>query len=312
MAVMAPMLNAVASAVGLSWKFAPPFNSKHLRRYRAQSDCSTTADSNSADSGSECDSSPRSPAVAELNLEASTVIMLDWDDTLLPTTSIRNRPSTMSRTNRLDLDAKLRRHAAQVELVLRAARSVAHVSIVTLSKRGWVPKSAGLYLPGLDIQALLRELDVTVYYAQEDSDNCPGALAAEDWTSLKRSAMARCLDDWLAAGVFRKCNLDGTSPDFVSVVSVGDSVAEQQAAMSLTGSAAGVVPDKQLLCKTLKLMDQPTLEQLGEELLLLPALLRTVAACDTDVDLTARNPSELASCCRALKAGAPSDLEAFA
>lgn len=169
------------------------------------------------------------------------------------------------------------------------------MSIVTLAKRQWVPRSAERYLPGLNLPALLRELGVTVYYAQEESVNCPGALIAEDWTTLKRSAMARCLDDWRATGEFG----GGISSTRLSVVSIGDAVAEQQALQTLIAASAGVFANHQLVCKTLKLMDRPSLELLGEELRLLPQWLPKMAAHDRDVDLAIDDPSELAEKARA-------------
>lgn len=191
------------------------------------------------------------------------------------------------------MDVQLRKHAEQVEVVLRAARAVAHVSVVTLSKNNWVPRSAEAYLPGLNLPALLHELGVTVYYAQEECDSCPGALAAEDWTTLKRSAMARCLDDWRAAGA-----LSG-GEGRLSVVSVGDADIEQRALQSLIGASAGVIAEKQLLCKTLKLMDRPGLKELGEELRLLPLWVQKIVAHDKDIDVTIESPSELATKARA-------------
>ena len=50
-----------------------------------------------------------------------------------------------------------------VEDVLRSASTQAHVAIVTLSRPGWVEKSARIYLPGLDLPLLLAELGICVY-----------------------------------------------------------------------------------------------------------------------------------------------------
>lgn len=185
------------------------------------------------------------------------------------------------------LDSTLRSHAKRVEEVLRAAHSVARVSIVTLSKRPWMLRSAERYLPGLDMPALLHELGITVYYAQEESSNCPGALAGEDWTTLKRCAMARCLDDWRAAGAFGHASMK-----HLGVVSVGDADIEQQALKTLIGASAGVLAEKPL-CKTLKLMDRPTLEQLSEELRLLPPWLRRLASHEESVDVNIKSPAAL-------------------
>lgn len=282
------MLSAFASAVG--WSRKPVHaDAKPLARGRAPSECSTAAESDrSTDSGSEV-SSPRD---GKLYTQSDSVIIFDWDDTLLPTSLIRDLGSARpSRTGFSNLDAQLRAHAARVETVLRASRAVARVSIVTLAKRHWVPRSAEQYLPGLNLPALVRELGITVYYAQEESVNCPGALIAEDWTTLKRSAMARCLDDWRATGEFG----GGSSPTLLSVLSVGDAVAEQQALQTLIEASAGVFANHRLACKTLKLMDRPSLELLGEELRLLPPLLPKIVAHDRDIDIAIDDPSELAA-----------------
>lgn len=225
------------------------------------------------------------------------LLLLDWDDTLLPTTFLRQTPGAMAL--RPVLAAKLREHAALIEVLLRAAKAVAHVSMVTLSRRPWVLDSAARHLPGLNLPALLHELGIDVYYAQEESFSCPGALATEDWATLKRSAMARCLDDWLGSD---SGNLRGP----LSVVSIGDSPIEQQALKSLIGASAGVLPQKPF-CKTVKLMEWPSLQQLGEEIALLPSWLPSIADHDKDFDLTIESPADLAAVARSV--GLEDDLE---
>jgi len=65
----------------------------------------------------------------------------------------------------------LSEHAHLVEFVLRAAKAVfANVAIVTLSMSPWVPFSASRYLPGVDIDELLSELNIPVYYSRGHYD----------------------------------------------------------------------------------------------------------------------------------------------
>lgn len=85
--------------------------------------------------------------------------------------------------------AGLRAHVRLVEETLRAACAVARVAIVTSAKRHWVEKTAKEFLLGVD--ALLVELGIEVRNAREEA--CPGALQAEDWVTLKRSAMEQCI-----------------------------------------------------------------------------------------------------------------------
>lgn len=158
----------------------------------------------------------------------------------------------------------LREHAALVAAVLRAARALGPVAIVTLSERGWVPYSAAQFLPGLDFSALLQELDISIYYAREEDEALDDM---EDWEGLKRCSMLRCVKTWQDLGV-----LSGALHS--SLVSIGDSIIEQEALRSLAGpyfSIPGFTVRPAL--KALKLMDSPSLRELGSELQALQPLL---------------------------------------
>merc|ERR1712176_768297 len=100
----------------------------------------------------------------------------------------------------------LRRHAQLVAETLRTARSVGRVAIVTLSQRGWVFDSAARFLPGLDLQQLVGELDISIYYASEHVHSSVARMvrskvgAAEMLSrginvqeECKRAAMEKCL-----------------------------------------------------------------------------------------------------------------------
>lgn len=105
--------------------------------------------------------------------DAGAVMIFDWDDTLFPTSYLFNnfpeRQLGSPVLNLKDLPCydELVAHAKLVSFVLRAARSVARVAIVTLAMRPWVHTSAERFLPGLDLPSLLQELGVTVHYATE-------------------------------------------------------------------------------------------------------------------------------------------------
>jgi len=104
----------------------------------------------------------------------NSVIIFDWDDTLLPTTFILNsvipslpqkeREGAVPKSSVFYED--LAAHAHLVGFVLRVARRSARVALVTNSMSPWVVASATRYLPGLDMEALLSELGIPVYYAR--------------------------------------------------------------------------------------------------------------------------------------------------
>lgn len=110
---------------------------------------------------------------------ASPVIIFDWDDTLLPTSYIVQTviPSHPQKDHMSTLPpnspytAALAAHGHLVGFLLRAARRVARVAIVSNSLSPWVEASAANYLPGLDLEALLEELEVPVFYARRHVPN---------------------------------------------------------------------------------------------------------------------------------------------
>jgi len=268
----------------LSWKLGSSSRSSS----RPASECSTRAESDCSGSDSEL-GSPRallSAARARVGSSAGradAIIIFDWDDTFLPTSVIR---SQRSRGSKPLCTKELESHAKLVERVLRAARAVGKVSIVTLSKNSWVFKSAERFLPGVDFPALFDELEITIHYAQEEEKNCPGALMAEDWVGLKRSSMQGCLNAWSEKGAF-------ASAPRPTVISIGDSDAEQQALKTL-------IHPRRPLCKTVKFMDEPTLDELGRELIELPSLLESMVTARKDFDISITKPSELAPRARVL------------
>lgn len=235
-----------------------------------------------------------------VSLRDSAVIIFDWDDTLLPTSFVEGLPpvpdSEAVRSSSLPFFAALRRHAGVVSEVLKAARAVARVSIVTLSKRPWVDRSAEHYLLGLDFQALLRELNISVYYAGEYAGDAAqdhacgpdGQPQVPDYAAWKRNAMAQCLADLPPEG--------GPGTAQLNVISVGDSVVEQQALKELlcAWERSGVL-EHSPLCKTVKLMEGPTMRQLSDQLQRLCRWFRRMALCDKEFDLCIADPNDLMS-----------------
>lgn len=291
--------------VGALSKPKKAFTNNRLSSQSADSDCSTTnPEDTSSDQSADSELDILSPQRTELdssNVQASApqtrvndtaVMIFDWDDTLLPTTFCEGLPpipnSAAVRSSHLPFFVALRRHAQHVEKTLRAARSIACVSIVTLSKRPWVMQSAERWLMGVDFPALVRELDITIYYANEHTGrpDVPPACLAQDYTAWKRNAMAKCLTDWYATGVLGKARLN--------VTSIGDGLFEQQALKDLLNAwgQTGLLAQAPL-CKTLKLMDHPTLSQLSDELQRLCPGLEGMALQDTPFDLTIDDPAKL-------------------
>mmetsp|Transcript_56568 Transcript_56568/g.127167 ORF Transcript_56568/g.127167 Transcript_56568/m.127167 type:complete len:412 (+) Transcript_56568:144-1379(+) len=214
----------------------------------------------------------------------NTVVLFDWDDTLFPTTHLRFevRPKQPPNKQNEPLPvgspehAALVRHGELLHDVLACARSVGEVAIVTLSTRPWVLASAETYLPNFDFPALLEALNIPVYYAFEflSKENKLRAQREEGLdvlTEYKRHAMSRCLRRFYQGKTVRP-----------HVISIGDSTAEQNAVKDVLWAWDGLVAPP--LCKTVKLINEPTIDQLGAELELLSAWLPRMAAFYKDFD----------------------------
>lgn len=223
------------------------------------------------------------------------MVIFDWDDTLLPTWYIRSvvEPCSAADSNS-DLSpdspfySTLRQHSELVATTLRAARALGRVAIVTLSRRGWVHDSAARFLPGLDLQELLDELHIPIYYAAEHVRSSVARLAqsgeglvqmfregVDVLAACKRGAVEQCLRD--VCGRRKRLQLN--------VMSVGDSQVERNAVKdALWSPKMAHLPAGEHLCKTVKLLEDPTLQQLGDQLRLLEEWLPNMAARGEDFD----------------------------
>merc|ERR1719188_591353 len=82
----------------------------------------------------------------------NAVIIFDWDDTLCPTWWASAASGLEDNAVRLDVDlhrAELHQHTATVMTILRAAKEVARVGVVTLATREWVTSSSRRLFPDL-------------------------------------------------------------------------------------------------------------------------------------------------------------------
>jgi len=251
--------------------------------------------------------SAETPASAPAKPKEGTVIFLDWDDTLLPTwfvTQVLRPIQSVDARGGGPLPAEspfyeaLERHAGYVREVLTAARAIGEVAIITLACSPWVTTSAEWYLPGLDIDRLLSELDIPVYYAFEHVSQRKLRLAeaqveegVNPYVVCKSHAMSRFLR--------RGRRGRGGAARVSNVISVGDSPAERDAVKEVLwahpAASAGPAALPPPLCKTVKLMDEPSLECLGAELQLLAGWLRCLAEHGDDFDFCMNDADDLAS-----------------
>lgn len=212
----------------------------------------------------------------------NAVIILDWDDTLIPTTYIQQVILPSLPAIDRDNDEPLRptsphydtllAHAAIVAQVLKKARSVARVAVVTLATKMWFDASSQKFLPGLDLQGLMEELGIEVFHADRRSSLAKAqALSGNDPSLVaKKTAMSSCL----------KRMYSGSTTQW-NVVSIGDSPVEREALKECLKKDSRNGPP---VCKTIKIRTTPTLMQLTAELQNVLPKLHPFVLCETSFD----------------------------
>jgi len=248
-----------------------------------------------------------------------TVLLLDWDDTLFPTTWIlqdcglhwsRKIHEQLSPSPKRELIEHLLKTLAQkLEMFITAATKLANVFIITLAKRPWVETSSHNFLP--KIGELLAARGIKVIYAQENlppeqlqhfvKDKTKSSEEiASFWTRTKADTIRRELN--------ASHSMHGAS--WKNVISLGDSNFERDGTIHVCkeymtveldgGDVCSTGPTiegftkeghlKKLRMKTVKMLEQPTIEELIAEISIftrwLPFIVRQDKGFDIELDST--------------------------
>eukprot|EP00747_Dinoflagellata_sp_TGD_P223547 gnl/TRDRNA2_/TRDRNA2_95092_c0_seq2.p1 gnl/TRDRNA2_/TRDRNA2_95092_c0~~gnl/TRDRNA2_/TRDRNA2_95092_c0_seq2.p1 ORF type:complete len:425 (+),score=67.51 gnl/TRDRNA2_/TRDRNA2_95092_c0_seq2:130-1404(+) len=222
----------------------------------------------------------------------SSIVVFDWDDTLFPTWFITNvlfadlpedkRSYALCNTEAAQkyctekFRDMLHQHGQKMRQTLQSARQIGNVAIVTLARRPWVTTSADMYLPTLDFEDLTRELGIPIYYAREHVVHRMSRWAPHEGIDVymiaKRNAIKRAIKDAL-----------GELKTLTNGITVGDSNIEHDALRDLFWCHEEL-HNTASHCKTVKFMDDPSCQELGDQLQVLVNWLKGLAVYPTDID----------------------------
>eukprot|EP00428_Durinskia_dybowskii_P039962 CAMPEP_0170270424 /NCGR_PEP_ID=MMETSP0116_2-20130129/35157_1 /TAXON_ID=400756 /ORGANISM="Durinskia baltica, Strain CSIRO CS-38" /LENGTH=465 /DNA_ID=CAMNT_0010521617 /DNA_START=1 /DNA_END=1395 /DNA_ORIENTATION=- len=271
--------------------------------------------------GSAADSAPLQAGLADFRRmntakelfadPGQTFIIFDWDDTLFPTTYVRDdmrldwrtplRLQPLAQREKVEITRLLAKCAENACASLRTASGLGKVVLVTLARPHWVRDSCTNFFP--KVGALIQELQIPVIYAQEGQQieyDKTKMTSNEDverfWSHVKSKAIADELKRFYS-------QYEGQS--WKNVISIGDSDFErlgtQQAAIDYLKEAGiathgGLLRQKttvvaghtyKVRTKTFKMLDQPTVEELTVELAMLqqwlPGLVKLDGSCDINL-----------------------------
>lgn len=192
---------------------------------------------------------------------AETLVIFDWDDTLLPTSWLQ-RSARGGRALTPEQQGLLQGLARAAENTLRVAKEHGTVAVVTNAEEGWVQYSCGQYLPGL--APLLR--DVRIISARSTYE--PLGHSPDEW---KCRAFQQLVADHYAQDHLRGGRRN--------VLSLGDSMHEHTALLRAAGGTPGCH------AKSLKLSERPTVDHLTDEHEMLSGCLVEAIHHDGDLDL---------------------------
>mmetsp|Transcript_105852 Transcript_105852/g.225930 ORF Transcript_105852/g.225930 Transcript_105852/m.225930 type:complete len:502 (-) Transcript_105852:30-1535(-) len=251
-----------------------------------------------------------SPRIDRRNSQAffsqktQTCIILDWDDTLFPTTYVRDdlelcwrRPmkdQNLDPSAKAEIGRNLAKCAENVRQLLRSCSQFGKVILVTLAKSPWVAESCKNFYPA--IGQLIRELEVPVIYAQDGIQHDyqkakfqSDQEAEKYWSMIKGKAIARELRDFYS-------QYEGQS--WKNIISIGDSDFERLGTQYATEDymrETGIMGKMDLTevgghvykvrTKTFKMLDQPTIEELTVEVAMVHKWLPLMVKLDNGFDV---------------------------
>eukprot|EP00914_Ancora_sagittata_P023515 GHVO01046497.1.p1 GENE.GHVO01046497.1~~GHVO01046497.1.p1 ORF type:complete len:314 (+),score=26.83 GHVO01046497.1:758-1699(+) len=231
----------------------------------------------------------------------STIVIFDWDDTILP--------STWLNCNRLSLEeecsipvhvaAMLEEMAGKAKRTLELAASLGHVVIVTNAEHGWIELSCCKFLP-----SLLSYIQNFRYLSARSKYESEIFKTPLNWKQL-------AFRDEITEH-FRNSSRDGIK----NIVSFGDSAHERMAIISVTRSVPvdqdGIYRFDSALtsfdplpsfseevgvCRTksVKFIERPDLEDLKREHDLIYSCFSDIIQQDSDLDLCIKSASDISA-----------------
>lgn len=207
---------------------------------------------------------------AEYSQPNQTIIILDWDDTMCPsTTCMRHHGlSVLGAPPEGAVAQALEELTVEVQALLEQACELAEkVVIVTNAEEGWIDLSCKAWLPGL-WDSLNRCEIVSARSAYEPR----GVVSPAGWK-------ARAFEDYIEKFYSRYAN-----QSWKNILSIGDAPHEREAlARAVRWAPTGRV--KKCRSKSVKFVLRPSIEQLTREIGMLRESLKEIVLHDDDLDL---------------------------
>jgi hypothetical protein len=201
----------------------------------------------------------------------ATLIIIDWDDTLLPSSAIyKENDYNNSIVFDMDFDEKTYdkcKNDINIELIsfLKYIKTLGKVIIITSSRENWVMYSANTYL-SCEVVALLKNIEI--FYVDEvlDKWNLTNTLTE----NKKEIVFELIINEWI-----KLLEVENKTDNLLNIISLGDGYQELNAYYYITRKSA--LKDKNnLIFKHIKYLEYPTYNQLLLEYKLIKGALTNI------------------------------------
>jgi len=221
---------------------------------------------------------PRDPLTPE-----QTLILLDWDDTIFPSSWCSRRDLSLSDDVKPNEEewSLLTTFAEEAVRTLQELQLMGTVVFVTNAETGWIEMSCQKFLP-----ALMVEVKNLSRISARSTFEPMGVKSPVEWkTRAFQQEIANFYDDESTDDKGDDCSSNSTVTSLTpirNIISVGDSAHERNAIMKATENCTNC------RTKSLKLLERPEIHELKEQHELIVSFLRSIAGYNGNIDLCVR------------------------
>lgn len=222
-----------------------------------------------------------------------TIILLDWDDTLCPSHWVRQCHLRPGSEIPKECQQPLQELAESGANLLTKAMALGKVSIVTNATHPWVHNACRTFMPS--VMPFLKY--IPVIYAKSVYDQLgveAGKLDKNGDDNRFNALLAEQGDDAAEPQKWKELAFEQEISGFYAryahqswknVLSVGDSIFERDAVRRVVLCRQSMEPQKRCRTKTIKLMQDPSLEDLIAQVRIVCDVLSSVVQHDGDLDV---------------------------
>jgi hypothetical protein len=214
----------------------------------------------------------------EFDQPHQTLIFLDWDDSLFPTTYLKDKGIAWYEKCPEPYQPVFDRCCGFITAFLEKAAALGSVSIITLATSPWVSLSIQNFMPNLE--PIIEKLRIPIIYAKEELMLADNTNAENFNTTLKRRAMTKAAKRFYS---------QYKNQSWKNIISVGDSNYERDALIEVVSNKKQG-ENRKCRVKTLKLADCPDIEQVNAQLDVLKSWIPSMVAHDNNFDIDMDGP----------------------